>query len=492
MMTVDELAVVLLELAHTPRQQEWIAEWRPELVDSLSIVIQWALGRIPPEIARRLPKERSLEELSSAALLLVKRVCFSVDSTHYQVFGLTSETMTQEALRARYRALIRLTHPDVGVGGLPKDAAGLVNRAYAVLGDERARKAYDDQLAAGAQERRQRADQPSDPPEFFVDDARAGRGERHQSAAFRASMGERILARWVMANARWSRQLRVSLIGMIIMVPLALFVFWNLSDTWEKNTIVALAPDRDVFAGAVEPVVHSGPGQASHEPMKSRPQTGARMRGLTPVEPDARVSMPETAWVGSSAELMRAAAGTDGLRQQAAGDAEPHLASAGSVVDGWADQGEWKNQGQVGPDSLFADASGRYAAGPASGAMTGAAEGWQVDWPAARRYLQDIASAVENQSEARWLNHYLEQMNVKGSLLRPIMVLHKRYGNLSTQYSTWSMAEGRGLFDAETTLTIRAGPDAGDQAEKSFLLRAQFQATESGTKLETLDLQPLE
>jgi hypothetical protein len=108
------------------------------LFDELDLVALWALGRLPEGL-------NEPQAVRQAALLFVLRACFAPGLNHYQLLGL-SPSFTAGQLRARYRALIRLTHPDMGIEGLPVGAAGLVNRAHAVLADEAQRAEYDRQL----------------------------------------------------------------------------------------------------------------------------------------------------------------------------------------------------------------------------------------------------------------------------------------------------------------------------------------------------------
>lgn len=527
MMTVDELAIVLLELAQTPRQDEWIARWQPELVDALVTVTQWALGRLPAGVVRRLPRGRWPEELSEAALLFVKRVCFATDGTYYQIFGLTPETVSPQEVRARYRALIRLTHPDVGVQGLPPDAAGMVNRAYAVLGSDTARRAYDEQLAAG--ERASAAAEAPGSSEPFVDGATADASDGRRTVAPETGMGERVLARWVMVNARWSRQLRMALIGAALMVPVVAFLFWSVSDRRGLDTIVALTPGPEEFLAPTATVPdlereratgadHAGfswrgpvddPGPAAMESPASAQEHGfmpvdAPPRGTNGQDDDvmSRSGLRDEREVGSAPDdgRMRAAAKAVQMARGESGlPAEVFTATAAGVAQerGGEDAGEdLEGAGTAGSAvraPVAQHAVGKQAAGPGPGLLLEPAQAErQVDWPAARRYLQDIGLALGDQAEVQSLNHYLERMQVKGSLLRPVMELYQRYGRLSAQYSTWSMAEGHGLFDAETTLTVRTAANDPNPIVRSFLLRAQFLATESGTRLDTLDLQSLE
>lgn len=132
-----QLYGILLEYARAPDNFSLI-KYEPEaLFVNFDRVIQWALNRFPPEL------HKLALEIRPAAILFIKRACFTPESTHYQVLCLKpQEELDQSVLRARYRAMIRLTHPDVGVSGLPPNIAARVNQAYSVLSDPQLRRDY--------------------------------------------------------------------------------------------------------------------------------------------------------------------------------------------------------------------------------------------------------------------------------------------------------------------------------------------------------------
>lgn len=138
------LARVLLDFGKAPGRYSLRLGEPAALHAQLDTLALWALGRIPE------PLQAQAAALQEAAVLFVQRLCFAPDNTHYQVLALAPQHLNPEALRARYRTLIRLTHPDMGVRGLPQNAAGLVNRAHEVLGSAVLRSTYDQQLAQAA------------------------------------------------------------------------------------------------------------------------------------------------------------------------------------------------------------------------------------------------------------------------------------------------------------------------------------------------------
>lgn len=144
--TLIDVALALLDFGHSPGKYA-VHLGAPKLLHQhMDTVALWALGRWPDGLLNAVPARP--DALAQAAVLFVQRVCFAPGNNHYQVLGLRRDTFNTAQLRTRYRSLIRLTHPDMGLKGLPTDAAGMVNRAYTVLGDDSARHAYDAQLLA--------------------------------------------------------------------------------------------------------------------------------------------------------------------------------------------------------------------------------------------------------------------------------------------------------------------------------------------------------
>ncbi|WP_313071904.1 hypothetical protein [Melaminivora sp.] len=146
---LGELAQLLLDFGRAPGRYA-VRRGEPQALHAqIDTLAQWALARLPQELADALDAPQRAE-LVQAAVLFLQRCCFAPDSTHYQVLGFTPEMFAPALLRQRYRALIRLTHPDMGVAGLPANAAGMVNRAHEVLGSAPLREQYDEQLARQA------------------------------------------------------------------------------------------------------------------------------------------------------------------------------------------------------------------------------------------------------------------------------------------------------------------------------------------------------
>jgi hypothetical protein len=137
----ERLATQLLAFGQAPgRFAVHLGE--PALLhNQMDTVVAWALGRTPDAWTER------AQALTDAAVLFVLRSCFTAHNNLYQVLGLRNRQFGAGELKARYRALIRLAHPDMNVKGLPPNASALVNRAYEVLGNAEARTRYDAELA---------------------------------------------------------------------------------------------------------------------------------------------------------------------------------------------------------------------------------------------------------------------------------------------------------------------------------------------------------
>ena len=138
---MEHLARLLLDFGSAPGKYLVRLREPRALFDEFDVIAQWALDRLPESLQDR------ATDLKAAAVLFIQRACFAPDNTYYQVLGLRPQAYPPDELRARYRTMIRLAHPDMGVKGLPASAASLVNRANAVLSDAAQRRLYDEQLA---------------------------------------------------------------------------------------------------------------------------------------------------------------------------------------------------------------------------------------------------------------------------------------------------------------------------------------------------------
>jgi DnaJ-domain-containing protein 1 len=138
------VASQLLEFLDEP------ARLRPRYLHGLetmlpgSLVFKFAQGRIAPGTLADSGRG-SAARLQEAALAFIRQVCFWDGATHYQTLGLGADA-SPDAIKESYRLLMALIHPDrqdANAHPWPEAHAQRVNRAYAVLGDPRARREYD-------------------------------------------------------------------------------------------------------------------------------------------------------------------------------------------------------------------------------------------------------------------------------------------------------------------------------------------------------------
>ena len=215
----------------------------------LDTLAQWALGRIPE------PLQAQAAALQEAAVLFVQRLCFAPDNTHYQVLALAPQQLNPEALRARYRTLIRLTHPDMGVRGLPQNAAGLVNRAHEVLGSAALRSTYDQQLAQAAA-RLQAGRSPGAPPAG----ARGRTGQNAHAVPATAPWlhkGPRraMAEQWQALNARFPALLRFGAVAGSTSLLVAGVLAWAAMDAQKSGGLVVSSdPQANTAAAAAAAV----------------------------------------------------------------------------------------------------------------------------------------------------------------------------------------------------------------------------------------------
>lgn len=232
--TQGDLARLLLDFAHAPGRYAIRLGEPHALFRELRTIVRWAQGRLPaPGVLGEDPPDG--RELVHAAVLFIQRACFDRDSTHYQVMGLTPEMFSHERLRARYRVLIRLTHPDFGVGGLPANAASMVNRAYDVLSDDAQRRRYDEELA-----HKQRGQTATAQPDADTTGHRPTRlrgGDLIRGLGSAPSWRER----WSTWIAGHPRQLRLALVGTGASVVLGGIFAWLALDAMHGSASVLVA-----------------------------------------------------------------------------------------------------------------------------------------------------------------------------------------------------------------------------------------------------------
>lgn len=507
---LGELAELLLDFGRTPGKYAVRRGEPKELHRQLDTVAQWALGRLPAGLAARLESAQR-SELAAAAVLFLQRCCFAPDNTHYQVLGFTRESFAPELLRQRYRALIRLTHPDVGVQGLPANAAGMVNRAHEVLGSESLRRQYDEQLkseAARPVPPRPAAHTPA-PPWGTVPPAAMRRPAPMPAARVDGPIGD---GRWSGLLARHPRAVRTALFASLTALPLLLLVLWAASDTASSRSrmlVVARTAPADrkpaaevshdsapvaVAVAARTPPAQPAPapspaparaaalpepeGAASHPPARERPEpTPSPTPSPTPAPVPAPRPMPEPVReeVGASAAALAPA---PRLAPEA-------VAAVASVAAPAAAEAPPARQ-------LAAAAPPEPAAAAPATAPPAIAEApapsWSVDAAAAQQYLEDIIARMQDPAETRRLGAYLADMKVKGSLLHPVIALQARLAPLQVQRSAWTERRQGDSLGLQAMLVFKGA--SADEAMLVYQLTAEFHGTPEGTMLERLHIRP--
>jgi hypothetical protein len=129
-------------LAH----QSWLAPAAP-LPGGMDRLLWLANGS--PEILKAAVRQTGArtEELREAARFLLQQLCFTRGASHYRVLGLQPHA-TPEQIKEHHRLLIRLFHPDRGVGraNWTDHYASRVNEAWTALSRPQSRADYDDRL----------------------------------------------------------------------------------------------------------------------------------------------------------------------------------------------------------------------------------------------------------------------------------------------------------------------------------------------------------
>lgn len=455
----------------------------------------WAVGRTPPELSDQ------ADQLRNAAVLFVLRACFAADNTHYQVMAMSPKALTAEGLRTRYRALIRLTHPDMGVEGLPPNAAGIVNRANEVLGDPELRSRYDDLLASRKSLARSDIGAATAPQI----ELRAGWGERWQSLVARFPT-----AVWAVPGA----------LGLLVM-GLGVLIWASTGTNDSRMLIVArgddASPDRDL--------PRSRPAGGKPEPAQNALRSGSAQPAPSVMERLAKsaTSPPHPAVGGGTGAFMQTNAQAGSLAKRDPGrqgtpapGVDGHLTSSTVGIAAG---------GSPGPTGLARSSPGpraeqelalapapraevalptpspspasvpaatpvtTVAAAPPSPPKPPPAETWGVDAREAKTYLADLIMSLERPTRARRNNAYLSEMNVKGSLLQPALQLMRRFPEMAVEHMNWNDSQRPGAMNLQGMVTVRArNPDTGEARQVNFRLSAEFWGTREGTVMASLSL----
>lgn len=502
----------LLDFARAPGRYAIRLGEPQALFQEFDTVVRWAHGRLPEELTDD-ADELDAPALARAAVLFIQRACFGRGCTHYQVLGLTPETFTAERLRAHYRMLIRLTHPDIGVRGLPSNAAGMVNRAYDVLNDEAARLSYDQKLAAwgDAPALRPRKRSGTGTSGDSVPPTSGATGHHraaHQLAtrqpqipAFSIDRRPPLRERYSSWIAGYPRQMRSMLVLACVVLVLGGVVAWSALETVEggRKVLVAAQP-----AAPAEPSATA----------IALPKAPAGTRGADtlmaiagqPGRPDAMPQAPETlpdavaSTATEGAPLAPLQPVADRL-EMASTDPDPgpplpaaaigHDTEAGAAVPARqrAEPAPARDARPTKPPRAAQSTPKPARAGARTNRTAERAEATtaEVDTRGARDYLDGVVIALRQAHETEQLNRYLTQMNVRGSLLTPVLELQLAAPRLSVRHTGWDEAHRPGALNMRSILMLEVpGADAGISV---YRLVADFRGTPQGTVLERLDLQ---
>ena len=496
---MEHLARLLLDFGSAPGKYLVRLREPRALFDEFDVIAQWALDRLPESLHDR------ATDLKAAAVLFIQRACFAPDNTYYQVLGLRHQAYPSDELRARYRTMIRLAHPDMGVKGLPASAASLVNRANAVLSDAAQRRLYDEQLA------RQAATKvaPSTPLR-----PKANLVERHHGMA----------ERFRMFKAQHPNVLQRGLMTAGLAALVVSVLMWAAQDSNDSRMLIvaaghpsaARAPSQaerpttalqstELVTGEANKLGSMGtatqptqPAAWGPAPVQSTLATGA---GSGP-------AIPQT-WVHNAAQSVssvREAMGAQPLdvanttppvvqpvRVDAplAAPAPAHKAAAAPAP---APAAVSPVPPPV-PTSVIAAAAPvptaavvPQVAAPPAAAQQPAPPAWNVDAPGAMMYLTELVSKLENPSEARRVNAYLKSMKVKGSLLAPALRTLSDRPDLQVRPSQWIESTKPGVLSVQgTVLAQPRAPETADARTLRFRVVAEFHGTAEGTMLAVLD-----
>jgi hypothetical protein len=392
-------------------------------------VAQWAMGRFADGFDDR-------AALKDAAIVFIKRACFAHGVTHYQIFGLQAHEFTAEKLRARYRAMIRLTHPDVAIAGLGQDAALRVNLANDVLSDDAKRVAYDATLrhaqtvnaSASSTSQSLARTQPA-----FADAALAAQrsvyGARHLRA--KRSLGLRPLVLTLCA---------VCMLGLV-----GAGFYAMVKDSTDNTALVVSKTSRSAADDLAKPSTPSVDGVPLPSPGAAAAKNVA-----------AQVS-PDTQNLGFGPPL-RSATSLAKLSVSAARDSAPKRVVAS---DGYG--------------------------------LDSADDFWISDSVQARELLGRVLTALSQSAEARLLHERLRDQRINGSLLVPALAQLDRADRWRVQHSGWvDEVHASGIvLRSRVTLDPKDSAGTPPPAVMAFILEADFRTNRDGARLTSLQLRPV-
>jgi hypothetical protein len=432
------------------------------LYNQMDTVVAWALGRTPDAWTER------AQALTDAAVLFVLRSCFTAHNNLYQVLGLRNRQFGAGELKARYRALIRLAHPDMNVKGLPPNASALVNRAYEVLGNAEARTRYDAELANASAVAVMLPPMGYQPPPRY-------RAELQTEAGW----GERLHA----LTARHPTLVRNGLVSFGVVLVALLLIWSAASDNHDSRMLVAGGmPGSTSNRKAVVPEINQAQppvqvGTAKTAPVRSAaPTVAANNPATAPVK--ANLTLPAFESLPAPAPL-----GKPGMAAPAAVAVAPATSPAPQVS---ATPTKPTPNAAPTPATPASTATAQQAAATVVQAAA-PPQTWPVDVNAAKQFLTSVLNALENPGYARQVNASLDASKVKGNLLAP--ALQRLKGAATIERMGWTETTRPGVM--QVLGYVELAPDGAERTDTPrvrFVVSSEFVGTKDGTAMTTLAL----
>jgi hypothetical protein len=461
----ERLATQLLAFGQAPgRFAVHLGE--PALLhNQMDTVVAWALGRTPDAWTER------AQALTDAAVLFVLRSCFTAHNNLYQVLGLRNRQFGAGELKARYRALIRLAHPDMNVKGLPPNASALVNRAYEVLGNAEARTRYDAELANASAVAVMLPPMGYQPPPRY-------RAELQTEAGW----GERLHA----LTARHPTLVRNGLVSFGVVLVALLLIWAAASDNHDSRMLVAGGmPGSTSNRKAVVPEINQTQtpvqaGTAKTAPVRpAAPTVAANNPATAPVK--ANLTLPAFESLPAPAPL-----GKPGMAAPATVAVAPATSPAPQVSATPTKPTPNAAPTPATPAST-ATATAQQAAATVVQAAPPPPQTWPVDVNAAKQFLTSVLNALENPGYARQVNASLDASKVKGNLLAP--ALQRLKGAATIERMGWTETTRPGVM--QVLGYVELAPDGAERTDTPrvrFVVSSEFVGTKDGTAMTTLAL----
>ena len=432
------------------------------LHNQMDTVVAWALGRTPDDWTER------AQALTDAAVLFVLRSCFAAHNNFYQVLGLRNRQFEAGELKARYRALIRLAHPDMNVKGLPPNASALVNRAYEVLGNAEARTRYDAELANASAVAVMLPPMGYQPPPRY-------RAELQTEAGW----GERLHA----LTARHPTLVRNGLMSFGAVLVALLLIWSAASDNTDSRMLIAgsmptTASNRKAVVPEISQATPVQNGAAKAPARPAAPITAANAPPAATLQAKANLTLPAFESLPAPAPL-----GKPGVAAPAAVAVGTATSPAPQVS---ATTKPSPNAAQM-PAAQLSTAPAQTVAAPDVPAAAAPPPTWPVDALAAKQFLTSVLNALENPGYMRQVHASLEASKVKGNLLTP--ALQRLKGPATIERMGWTETTRPGVM--QMLGYVELAPDGAERADTPrlrFVVSSEFVGTKDGTAMTSLVL----